>query len=53
MVRNREGLLRAFYNVCRHRGSRLCREPGARPPPLSGGIPGRASPAHTTSGRTI
>ncbi len=21
LVRNREGLLRAFYNVCRHRGS--------------------------------
>ena len=27
MVRNREGQLRAFYNVCRHRGSRLCRTP--------------------------
>src|ERR1700730_8982808 len=27
MVRNREGRLRAFYNVCRHRGSRLCRAP--------------------------
>ncbi len=25
LVRNREGQLRAFYNVCRHRGSRLCR----------------------------
>jgi glycine betaine catabolism A len=25
IVRNREGQLRAFYNVCRHRGSRLCR----------------------------
>jgi Rieske 2Fe-2S family protein len=25
LVRNREGELRAFYNVCRHRGSRLCR----------------------------
>lgn len=25
VVRNREGQLRAFYNVCRHRGSRLCR----------------------------
>ena len=25
LVRNREGHLRAFYNVCRHRGSRLCR----------------------------
>jgi Rieske 2Fe-2S family protein len=28
LVRNREGGLRAFYNVCRHRGSRLCRAPG-------------------------
>ncbi len=27
VVRNREGQLRAFYNVCRHRGSRLCRTP--------------------------
>jgi Rieske 2Fe-2S family protein len=25
VVRNREGALRAHYNVCRHRGSRLCR----------------------------
>jgi len=25
VLRNREGRLRAFYNVCRHRGSRLCR----------------------------
>jgi Rieske 2Fe-2S family protein len=24
LVRDREGELRAFYNVCRHRGSRLC-----------------------------
>jgi len=24
LVRNPEGLLRAFYNVCRHRGARLC-----------------------------
>jgi len=28
LVRNREGRLRAFYNVCRHRGSRLCRAAG-------------------------
>ena len=26
LVRNREGVLRAFYNVCRHRGARLCRD---------------------------
>ena len=25
LVRNREGRIRAFYNVCRHRGARLCR----------------------------
>jgi Rieske 2Fe-2S family protein len=25
IVRNREGTLRGFYNVCRHRGARLCR----------------------------
>jgi Rieske 2Fe-2S family protein len=25
LVRNRENQLRAFYNVCRHRGARLCR----------------------------
>ncbi len=28
LLRNREGALRAFYNVCRHRGARLCRAPG-------------------------
>jgi Rieske 2Fe-2S family protein len=28
LVRNRDGELRAFYNVCRHRGSRLCRDAG-------------------------
>jgi Rieske 2Fe-2S family protein len=31
LVRNRQGALRAFYNVCRHRGSRLCRTDGAAP----------------------
>jgi Rieske 2Fe-2S family protein len=25
LLRNRQGALRAFYNVCRHRGARLCR----------------------------
>jgi Rieske 2Fe-2S family protein len=31
IVRNRQGVLRGFYNVCRHRGSRLCRpDQGAR-----------------------
>jgi Rieske 2Fe-2S family protein len=28
LLRNREGELRAFYNVCRHRGARLCRAAG-------------------------
>ncbi|MDB6007754.1 MAG: aromatic ring-hydroxylating dioxygenase subunit alpha [Gammaproteobacteria bacterium] len=28
LVRNRKDQLRAFYNVCRHRGSRLCRTDG-------------------------
>jgi glycine betaine catabolism A len=40
LVRNREGRLRAFYNTCRHRGSRLCREHAANGPPLPGGIAG-------------
>jgi len=25
LLRNRAGILKAFYNVCRHRGARLCR----------------------------
>lgn len=43
LVRNRDGLLRAFYNVCRHRGSRLCRteaETEALRVVLPGGITG-------------
>jgi glycine betaine catabolism A len=34
LVRNRKGVLRAFYNVCRHRGAQLCRtvETGAGTP---------------------
>ena len=55
LVRNREGQLRAFYNVCRHRGSRLCREPPAAgtPPQCSAAAsPAAASPAPTTSGPT-
>lgn len=28
VLRDRGGMLRAFHNVCRHRGSRLCLEPG-------------------------
>src|SRR5580698_3252388 len=34
LVRNRENQLRAFYNVCRHRGARLCRPDAA---PSAGG----------------
>jgi glycine betaine catabolism A len=43
LVRNREGELRAFYNVCRHRGTRLCRDSAAGPANaavLGGGISG-------------
>jgi Rieske 2Fe-2S family protein len=42
LLRNREGELRAFYNVCRHRGTRLCRESGASAgsAALGGGIGG-------------
>ena len=29
IVRNREGELRAYYNVCQHRGSQLCDESGS------------------------
>jgi len=40
LLRSRSGALRAFYNVCRHRGTRLCRDPQDPPPqaPLPGGI---------------
>jgi len=40
LVRNRQGELRAFYNVCRHRGARLCRTDEAGPPGLAvqGGV---------------
>jgi glycine betaine catabolism A len=42
LVRNREGRIRAFYNVCRHRGARLCRaadeKVAAGRVQLSGGI---------------
>ena len=48
LVRNREGQLRAFYNVCRHRGARLCRDAHAEV------APGRVSlPGGVTAGRLI
>ena len=47
LLRNGDGVLRAFYNVCRHRGSRLCaaadevpEQSGER---LGGGVMGRRS----------
>jgi phenylpropionate dioxygenase-like ring-hydroxylating dioxygenase large terminal subunit len=40
VVRNRDAELRAFYNVCRHRGARLCRTDDAPTPGLAvrGGV---------------
>src|SRR5580693_3388417 len=43
LVRNRENQLRAFYNVCRHRGSRLCR-------PNAGGAANSDVGARSTTG---
>jgi phenylpropionate dioxygenase-like ring-hydroxylating dioxygenase large terminal subunit len=40
LVRNREGRLRAFYNVCRHRGARLCRGSAGNGAALGGGVSG-------------
>ena len=45
LVRNAQGALRAFYNVCRHRGAQLCRIEGAAPVPgmaVQGGVRGRS-----------
>ncbi len=38
LLRNTEGALRAFYNVCRHRGARLCAAPDADKSVLKGGV---------------
>ena len=35
VLRDQDSLIRAYYNVCRHRGTRLCEEPAGR---LSGTI---------------
>jgi Rieske 2Fe-2S family protein len=44
LVRNLDGVLRAFYNVCRHRGARLCPSEGEEDselrPILGGGVVG-------------
>jgi Rieske 2Fe-2S family protein len=47
LVRNASGTLRAFYNVCRHRGAQLCRIAGAPP------VPGLAVQGGVTAGRSI
>jgi phenylpropionate dioxygenase-like ring-hydroxylating dioxygenase large terminal subunit len=46
LVRNRDLQLRAFYNVCRHRGARLCRTDDAP-------TPGLAVPGGVIAGRSI
>lgn len=38
LLRNTTGSLRAFYNVCRHRGARLCAAAGTEKSNLKGGV---------------
>jgi len=38
LLRNAEGSLRAFYNVCRHRGAQLCATQGSEKSVLKGGV---------------
>jgi Rieske 2Fe-2S family protein len=47
LLRNRDGALRAFYNVCRHRGAQLCRIAGAS------AVPGMAVQGGVIAGRSI
>jgi Rieske 2Fe-2S family protein len=43
LVRNQQGALRAFYNVCRHRGARLCSPPGEGDPAIGRAVKGGVS----------
>jgi Rieske 2Fe-2S family protein len=46
LLRNRQGVLKAYYNVCRHRGAQLCRVAAAAPTPglaVQGGVIGARS----------
>jgi Rieske 2Fe-2S family protein len=47
LVRNRQGALRGFYNVCRHRGAQLCRIAGVP------ATPGMAVQGGVTAARNI
>jgi Rieske 2Fe-2S family protein len=38
LLRNQKGKLKAFYNVCRHRGARLCSTANAGESTLKGGV---------------
>src|SRR5213595_3555560 len=57
VIRTAAGTLRAFANVCRHRGARVVLRPGRpadrrpRRGGLSGALPGRALPAAAPGGR--
>ena len=41
LVRNTQGELKAFYNVCRHRGATLCVAEGSGKSLLKGGVAGK------------